>query len=108
MPLQKAFLVFVMLFASGVLSATNLLQSNTVSVNFQNTLLSDAVWEIRKQTDIRFVYSSNDVENVVINDLKAKGVTVEYVLDSCLNGTPLEYKEVSGVISIKKIGRAHV
>lgn len=102
MPLQKAFLVFVMLFASGVLSATNLLQSNTVSVNFQNTLLSDAVWEIRKQTDIRFVYSSNDVENVVINDLKAKGVTVEYVLDSCLNGTPLEYKEVSGVISIKK------
>lgn len=100
--MRIALTSFILLFVSQFVLANSLLNSQTVTVNFKNTSLSEIVWEIRKQTELKFVYSSSDLEKVVVNEVNSKDTPVEEVLNCCLDGTDLEYEEVDGVVIIKK------
>lgn len=38
--------------------------------NVQDATLSDVLWEIQRQTDFTFIYSTNDVKNVKVRNLR--------------------------------------
>ena len=99
---RRLFAILLVFLTTNWMAANNMLQSQTVNVNFKNTLFSEAVWELKKQTDLKFMYNSSDVEEVVVRDLKANDVSVEYVLASCLNGTEIEYRDIDGVITFMR------
>lgn len=99
---RRLFAILLVFLTTNWMAANNMLQSQTVNVNFKNTLFSEAVWELKKQTDLKFMYNSSDVEEVVVRDLKANDVSVEYVLASCLNGTEIEYRDIDGIITFMR------
>lgn len=56
-------LLFLCITTSGLIRASVFAQA-TVTVNMRNVTLSDVLWEIQKQTDFTFIYSTNDTKNV--------------------------------------------
>lgn len=99
---RRLLLLLLVMLTTSMLSANNLFQAQTVSVNFHNTYFNEAVWELKKQTDLKFMYSSTDVDEIVVKDLRADNVSVDYVLENCLKGLPLDYKEIDGVVTFKR------
>ncbi len=73
----------------------------TVTVTFNNATLRDVIWELQKQTDFTFVYSTLDVQNVKVNKVDVVNEDVYKVLDKCLRDTKLTYTIHNGVVAIR-------
>lgn len=99
-----ATLSFILLFlASGIMQASNnSVLAQTVTAKFKNVALSEILWEIQRQTNFTFIYSTNDVQKIKINDLNVNKALATEVLDRCLKNSGLTYSIHNGVVAIKK------
>jgi TonB-linked SusC/RagA family outer membrane protein len=94
-----------LLLASGLLvmlSAKAQDPEKLVSLNLKNARLSDAFNELRKQTDLGFFYSVDDLNKnppVTINVSKKK---LSEVLDQLLAGTNMQYSFEKNTVIIKR------
>ncbi|MDR2679392.1 MAG: TonB-dependent receptor [Tannerella sp.] len=94
-------LVFQLLFAP-LLHATIDIYAQKVTATFRNTTLNDVIWELQRQTDFTFIYSTADVQGVKVENVKADNENATDVLDKCLKNTNLTYDIHNGVVTIKK------
>ena len=95
---------FIFLFmSSGAMRAVDYeVLAQTVTASFKNVSLDDVIWELQKQTDFTFIYSTNDVKGIKIKEVNANNQNATEVLDKCLENTGLTYTVHNGVVAIKK------
>ncbi len=74
----------------------------TVTAKFRNVTLNEVLWEIQKQTDFTFIYSTNDAKKVRVENLDVKNELISEVLNKCLRNSGLTYTVHDGVIAIRK------
>lgn len=95
------FLMFF-LFTSSMMQANDDMFAQTkITAIFTNTNLNEVLWEIQKQSDFKFIYSTSDVKNVAIKNLTVKNEVITSVLDKCLKNSGLTYSVHDGVIAIR-------
>lgn len=82
--------------------ARSTVHGTTVTVTFADATLRDVIWELQKQTDFTFVYSTPDVQAVKVNRITAANEDVHAVLDRCLRNTGLTYTVHDGVVAIRR------
>ncbi|MEG1563517.1 MAG: TonB-dependent receptor [Bacteroides sp.] len=99
------FLLFSF-FAIGFLQAANkMFAQTTVTAVFKDATLNEVLWEIQRQTDFTFVYSTNDVKQVRVQHLNVTNEKIANVLEKCLKNSGLTYAVHDGVIAIKPSAR---
>ncbi len=86
---------------SGSLWASNGVAAQTVTAVFKNATLRDVIWELQKQTDFTFVYSTNDVQRVKVDDMNVVQEEATQVLTKCMENSGLSYTIHNGVVAIK-------
>lgn len=95
--------LFFSIIATGFMQAANkVFAQTTVTATFKNATLSEVLWEIQRQTDFTFVYSTNDVKQVKVQSLNVNNEKIANVLDKCLKNSGLTYSVHNGVIAIKQ------
>ena len=79
-------------------------QQNTdrVTLNMKNASLSEVFSEIKRQTNLSFMFSNDDLKNVKRKDVQMKNVTVDEAMKKCLEGTGLEYELTNNVVVIRQ------
>lgn len=95
------FLLFSFIATGFMQASTNAFAQSTVTATFKNATLSEVLWEIQRQTDFTFVYSTNDVRQVKVQSLNVNNEKIANVLDKCLKNSGLTYDVHNGVIAIK-------
>lgn len=80
---------------------------NTVTVKLKNATLKDVLWEIQKQTDFTFIYGTDDVQHVKVQDIEVKNEKISAVLNTCLENSGLTYVVENGVIAIKPASQTY-
>ena len=58
---------------------------------YKRQTVSDVLWEIQRQTDFTFIYSTNDLKNVKVRNLRVTNGKIAAVLDECLKNSGLAY-----------------
>ena len=107
-PGKRFFMTFLFLcFATSGLIRASVFAQTTVTANFENVTLNDVLWEIQKQTDFTFIYSTNDAKNVRVKNINVKNEHISKVLDKCLQNSGLTYSVHDGVIAISKAKTNH-
>lgn len=66
--------------------------TNRVTIDMKNASLSEVFNEIKRQTNLSFMFSNDDLKNVPRKDVQIKNVTVDEAMKKCLEGTGLEYE----------------
>lgn len=95
--------LFFCILATGFMQAANkVFAQTTVTATFKNATLSEVLWEIQRQTDFTFVYSTNDVKQIKVQSLDVNNEKIANVLDKCLKDSGLTYSVHNGVIAIKQ------
>lgn len=95
------FLFFSFIMIGFVQAANTAFAQATVTVNLKDATLSDVLWEIQRQTDFTFIYSTNDVKKVKVQNLSVKNKKISAVLDECLKNSGLAYTVKDGAIAIR-------
>ena len=90
-------------FASVPAKAGNLLQGYRVNLNLSNVSIKNVIEEIKKQTNLSFVYNELDIQGVGLLNMKVENQTVEKVLDQILKDKRLCYEIVDKVIRHAKV-----
>lgn len=90
------------IFVPTNLSAAQNAQEKTVTISMKSISLEQLLWEIKKQTDVKFVYGTQDIETVTNLTVNVKKESVLNVLSTALDGTDLYYEQKDGIIYIKK------
>ena len=96
-----AFLFFSFMMIGFVQAAGKAFAQATVTVNLKDATLSDVLWEIQRQTDFTFIYSTNDVKEVKVEHLNVTNEKISAVLDRCLKDSGLGYTVKDGAIAIR-------
>ena len=95
-------LLFFCFTVTGFMQAANaVFAQTTVTATFKNATLSEVLWEVQRQTDFTFVYSTEEVKNVKVEKLIVNHEKIANVLEQCLKGSGLTYTVHDGVIAIK-------
>ena len=95
-------LLFFCFTVTGFMQAANaVFAQTTVTATFKNATLSEVLWEVQRQTDFTFVYSTEEVKNVKVEKLIVNHEKIANVLDKCLKDSGLTYTVHDGVIAIK-------
>ena len=82
--------LFLCITTSGLMRASVFAQT-TVTAKFRNVTLNEVLWEIQKQTDFTFIYSTNDAKKVRVENLDVKNELISEVLNKCLRNSGLTY-----------------
>ena len=93
--------LFLCITTSGLMQASVFAQA-TVTAKFRNVTLNEVLWEIQKQTDFTFIYSTSDAKKVRVENLNVKNELISEVLNKCLQNSGLTYTVHDGVIAIRK------
>ena len=95
-------LLFLCFTVTGFMQAANaVFAQTTVTATFKNATLGEVLWEVQRQTDFTFVYSTEEVKKVKVERLIVNHEKIADVLDKCLKGSGLTYTVHDGVIAIK-------
>ena len=73
----------------------------TVTARFKNVTLDEVLWEMQKQTNLTFIYSTEEAKQVRIKDMDVNNEKVSVVLDRCLRNSGLMYTVHNGAVVIK-------
>lgn len=73
----------------------------TVTARFRNVTLDEVLWEMQKQTNLTFIYSTEEAKQVRIKDMDVNNEKVSVVLDRCLRNSGLMYTVHNGAVVIK-------
>ena len=99
-------LLFFCFTVTGFMQAANaVFAQTTVTATIKNATLSEVLWEVQRQTDFTFVYSTEEVKNVKVEKLIVNHEKIANVLDKCLKGSGLTYTVHDGVIAIKPVSK---
>lgn len=99
-------LLFFCFTVTGFMQAANaVFAQTTVTATFKNATLSEVLWEVQRQTDFTFVYSTEDVKKVKVANLIVNHEKIADVLEKCLKGSGLTYTVHDGVIAIKSVSK---
>lgn len=75
---------------------------NKISIDARHVSLKDVFLDIQSQTNFRFLYSSEDVNEKFVSGIKVKNGGLDEVLNSVLSGTGLIYEVKEDIVFIKK------
>ena len=79
-------LLFFCFTVTGFMQAANaVFAQTTVTATFKNATLSEVLWEVQRQTDFTFVYSTEEVKNVKVEKLIVNHEKIANVLDKCFD-----------------------
>lgn len=93
------FLIFFMI--------THLSYSQTrVSVELKDTTIFAVFDQIRKQSDIDFIYNHESLENIPPISISVNDFSVDDILKICFEGTPYSYKKINNTIIIIPLAEA--
>jgi TonB-linked SusC/RagA family outer membrane protein len=96
------FTAFFILVASLQVSAKTFSQE-TISVDFKKTILADALKEVEKKSEYRFVFSNLVLSDGIRVTIAAKDITVNSLLKQILTPAGLSYHEIGDkLVAIKK------
>lgn len=96
---MKLFSIFMFAFMCCA-SANTYSQKQIVSLNLHRANVNALFKEIRRQTELRFVYNEEHVAKLARFDIKEDKITVEEVLDRVFKNTSLQYFFEDNVIYI--------
>ncbi len=100
--LRWAFYLLLFLFLPSMMQANDeVFAQTTITASFRNTNLNDVLWEIQKQSNFKFIYSTNEIDKVTVEDLNVENEEIASVLNKCLANSGLTYTVHNGVIAIK-------
>jgi len=94
------FLTFLLLIFIIPSSAETYAQDR-ISLNVQKESLKNVIKNIQNQTKLRFLYSSQDVENIVVVDVKVKNADLKDVLNIVLKDSKLVWEKEDNIVYIK-------
>lgn len=94
--------ILFLLLASGIAHASNNVLAQTVTAHFTEATLDEVMWELKRQTDFTFIYSTNDAKQIKVRNLDAEAEEVTEILDKCLQNSGFTYTMHNGVIAIRK------
>ncbi|SHJ24249.1 TonB-dependent receptor [Bacteroides stercorirosoris] len=97
------FLFFCFIVTGFMQAANTAFAQTTVTATFKKATLSEVLWEVQRQTDFTFVYSTKDVEGINVQNLNVSNEKIAVVLEKCLKDSGLTYSVHNGVIAIKPI-----
>lgn len=97
------FLFFCFIVTGFMQAANTAFAQTTVTATFKKATLSEVLWEVQRQTDFTFVYSTKDVEGINVQNLNVSNEKIAVVLEKCLKNSGLTYSVHNGVIAIKPI-----
>ncbi len=90
----------ILFIAIVIITASAYSQSNPISLNLKDTSVSAVIEEIRKQTDISFIYNNEELEKCPKVTIMVEDATVEEVLSLSLKNSGLTFKKVNKNIVI--------
>ncbi len=77
-------------------------KAQRITLSMKNVSIDRVFSEIAKQTNYRFLYSDDVVNNSPLMDVDVKDVAMNEVLDKILGQHLLKYKMIAGTISVTK------
>ena len=99
--LMIAVLLLVPVSSARMMAAARSFDQSLVTLKAKDASLGDVLWEIHKQTDFTFIYSTDDIERVVLTSLDLRDVPLQEALKACLGSNGLTYTVRGEVITIK-------
>ena len=99
--LMIAVLLLVPVSSVRMMAAARSFDQSLVTLKAKDASLGDVLWEIHKQTDFTFIYSTDDIERVVLTSLDLRDVPLQEALKACLGSNGLTYTVRGEVITIK-------
>lgn len=92
------FFFFIMLLPGMAITHAQ----SKISVDVRTENLKDVFKSIQAQSNYRFLYSSSDVNHIMVSGIKMENAGINEVLHSLLQGTGLVYEVKEELIFIKK------
>lgn len=77
-------------------------QDAKINLQLQNASIKQVFSAIKKQANVSFMYSNDDVANLPRKNYNLSNATIKQVLDICLKGTNLMYEYTENTIIIRK------
>ncbi len=77
-------------------------QNAPLKLSMRNVSLSELINALQKQTDFTFIYSPDDIKDIVIKNVEIENSTLQNALDKCLQGTNVGYEIVHKSVILKK------
>ncbi len=97
--LLRCFLIMLILLCFSNYSSAQ----NKISIEVKSESLKNVLKRIQSQVTLRFLYSNDDVNSVVINDVKVANTPLNEALATVLKGTGLTYElGKDNIVYIKK------
>lgn len=96
--LKKFLFVFSLLIVVTQVHA----QQGKISISLRNVSLEKVFQEVRRQSEYRFVYGSEEIKNVVLPVVNLNNVSIGEVMDFCLRGTDWVYLLENNVVIVRK------
>ena len=94
-------LVFGFIAIGFVQAAERAFAQATVTAKFKNVTLDEVLWEMQRQTNLTFIYSTEEARQVRIKDMEVNNEKISVVLDKCLRNSGLTYAVHNGAVVIK-------
>lgn len=99
---MKLILLFALISISSVEASTSLMQNKTLDLNVENATIREVLLEIRKQTNVSFLYNNEELNDNRRVTLNVQDNSIEDVLTLLLKNQGLSYSVENNIISIYK------
>ena len=100
---MKIFILFMCCFTF-TLSAKSLAQQEKVNLDLRNVTVNMLFGEIQKQTNLHFIFNTEQMTSMDKLTVKAKDETVTSVLDRVFKGTGFTYSFRDRIIMVRYVG----
>lgn len=81
-------------------------EAEKITANYKKISLSQLFWEVQKNTDFVFVYSTEDLNYTTSKEINIRNASIEDFMDAVLQDTHLTYTIKDNVVVIKKAEKA--
>lgn len=96
--LRRFLFIFLLLFGMTQVYG----QQKKINISLKNVSLENVFQELRKQSNYRFVYGSEDIRSIVLPVVELKDASIDEAMLFCLKGTDLVYLLENNVVIVKK------
>lgn len=95
-------LLLVLCISPAVSLAKVTFDAEKITANYKEISLSQLFWEVQKNTDFVFVYSTEDLNFVPKKEINIRDASIEDFMTRVLEGTDLTYTIKENVVVVKK------
>lgn len=92
----------MLIIVLGAANAFGIVKSQNLSLNVKDVALKEIFQFIEKNSEYRFLYKSDEILGVRVDELKVKNSDVDAILQKCLSGTSLVYEKDGILIMVKR------